>query len=200
MNGQNKIVGIVGRKGSGKSVLLRELTSCRARVVIFDLLAEHLSPNVFTDFDDFAAYLDRHLKGPMHCSYRPIDDEPEAVLDDVCDEVYRAGGLCFALEEAARFCGPGHMPSGLDRIIRLGRHRAIDTVWITQRISEVSRTLTAMTDVFLFVGASTEPRDLTAISDRCGQDVALKVQGLGLHGRLFYDVLRGRVAATPSRV
>lgn len=66
------------------------------------------------------------------------------------------------IEEAARFCGPGHMPDALDRVIRLGRHRRLDVLWVTQRLSEVSRTLTAMTDVFVIVGAVTEPRDLCA--------------------------------------
>lgn len=200
MNGQNRIVGVIGRKGSGKSTTARELVSCRDRVVIFDLLAEYNSPNVFTDFDEFSDYLDRHSRSRMHCAYRPIDDQPEDVFEDVCDAVYDAGGLCFVIEEAGRFCGPGHMPNGMDRIIRLGRHRATDTVWCTQRVSEVSRTLTAMTDIFVFVGASTEPRDLNAIAERCGQDVALKVQKLGLHGRLIYDVLKGRITASASRV
>jgi hypothetical protein len=200
VNGQNRIVGVIGRKGSGKSTTSRELISCRDRVVIFDLLCEYASPNVFTDYDEFLGYLDRHPRSRMHCAYRPIDERPEDVFEDVCNAVYDAGALCFVVEEAARFCGPGHLPSGFDRVIRLGRHRAIDTVWITQRASEVSRTLTAMTDVFLFIGASTEPRDLNAIAERCGQDVALKVQGLGLHGRLIYDVLKGKMAATASRV
>ncbi len=190
---QNRIVGIVGRKGSGKSTALRELTDCRDRVVLFDLLAEHESPNVLTNVEDYSDYLALHSSGPMHCSYRPVYEQPEDVLETICELVYDTGNLCFALEEAARFCGPGYMPDGLDRVIRLGRHRQVDTIWVAQRLSEVSRTLTAMTDVFVIVGSITEPRDLNALADRCGQGVAEKSQGLGLHGRLVYDVLQAKV-------
>ena len=187
---QNRIVGLVGRKGAGKSTALRELTCCRERVVIFDVLGEHSSPNVFSDLNDFSEYLSSHSRGPMHCAYRPVSESPEDAFEFVCDEIYDAGNMCFAIEEAARFCGPGHMPDALDRVIRLGRHRRLDVVWVTQRLSEVSRTLTAMTDVFVIVGAMTEPRDLNTLADRCGESVAAKVQKLGLHGRLVYDALR----------
>lgn len=193
---QNRIVGLVGRKGAGKSRALRELTCSRERVVIFDLLAEHESPNVFTDPDDFSDFLG--LVGPQrnfHCAYRPVYEPPEEALEFVCDEIYETGNLCFALEEAARFCGPGHIPDFLDRVVRLGRHRRIDLVWVTQRLSEVSRTMTAMTDVFVIVGAMTEPRDLNALVDRCGQDVTERVQRLGLHHRLAYDVLKAEILA-----
>ena len=190
---QNIIVGIVGRKGSGKSTVLAELIRHKRRVVILDVCAEHRSPNIFTELDEFAEYLRRHEQGPLHCAYRPIEESPEEALEFVCDEIYNAGNLCFCLEEAARFTSPGSMPQALDLVIRLGRHRGIDTIWTAQRVSEISRTLSAMTDVWVLVGACTEPRDLDCLEDRCGKAVCLKVQKLGLHGRLIYKALNAQM-------
>ena len=58
-------------------------------------------------------------------------------------------------------------------------------------MAEVSRTLTAMTDVFILF-ATTEPRDLDAILDRCGDQLAEKVSRLGLHDCIGWDVITRR--------
>jgi len=153
---QNKIVGIVGRKGSGKSTALRELTCCRPRVVIFDTQAEHPSPNTFYSLDRCLEYLDAHTRDPFfHCALRPRGKEEE-VLNGLADEVYRVGGICFAVEETPWFSTPVSQPEGLDLISRMGRHRRVDLVWTAQRMVEVSRRLTSATDVFVLF-AMTEP-------------------------------------------
>jgi hypothetical protein len=95
-------------------------------------------------------------------------------------------------------CQPNWVPPGFDHIIRLGRHRRIDVVWTGQRAAEIARRLTAATDVFVLF-AQTEARDLEALADRCGVEVAAQVSRLGLHDRLVWDVLnrvvrRGKLA------
>jgi hypothetical protein len=188
---QNRIVGIVGRKGSGKSTAMREITCSQERVVIFDAMAEHRSPNVFYSVESCLAYLARHARDLFfHCALRPRSQEEES-LNRLAREVFRLGSICFAVEEVPWFSTPASQPEGLDLIARMGRHRQIDMVWTAQRIAEVSKRLTAATDVFVLF-ASTEPRDLNALSERCGPEVAGKVQHLGLHGRLVYNVLAHR--------
>ena len=83
------------------------------------------------------------------------------------------------------------------RMVRTGRHRYIDLLWTAQRASEVSRTLTSSTDLWVFY-SQTEPHDLDAIAERCGRDVAEQVAGLGLHDSFTWDTIeRGIIPDSP---
>ena len=96
--------------------------------------------------------------------------------------------MLFVVEEAPLVCRASYLPATFGKIVRTGRHRSIDLLWTAQRVSEVSRTLTSATDVWMFY-SQTEPRDLDAIADRCGREVADKVAGLGLHDSFCWDVI-----------
>jgi hypothetical protein len=91
----------------------------------------------------------------------------------------------------------GYMPPLLGKLIRTGRHREIDVVWTAQRAAEVPKTLTALTDVWILF-SQTEPRDLAALADRCGGDVAERVAGLGLHDYFIWDAVEhGEIEDSP---
>lgn len=191
---QNKIVGLAGRKGSGKSTALPEIVACRSRVCILDVMCEHYSPNIFYDVGECLDYLARHANDrAFHCALRPQGSEEEA-LNALAQTVFDIGDMCFAVEEVPWFSTANSQPEGLDLLTRMGRHRRVDLVWTAQRLAEVSRRLTSATDVFVLF-AMTEPRDLDALSDRCGIEIASKVQQLGLHGSLVYDVLRAKAVS-----
>ena len=81
--------------------------------------------------------------------------------------------------------------------MRLGRHRAVDILWTSQRAGEVARRLTAQTDVFI-IFRHTEPRDLDAIADRCGREVSDRVSRLGLHEYLTWNVETGEIEGMNS--
>jgi hypothetical protein len=114
-----------------------------------------------------------------------------AVVDTVCDAVFDIGNLSLALEEIPHYCTAGSMPEGLDVLARMGRHRQVDLVYTGQRFAELPRRLTATTDFFVLFGQR-EPRDLEALAERVGRDLAERVAGLPLHGRLVYDVVAGQ--------
>src|SRR5215469_18422441 len=101
------------------------------------------------------------------------------------------GELLLAVEEIPLLCSASYIPPELGRLVRLGRHRRVSLLWTAQRAAEVSRTLTAMTDVFVLFSC-TEPRDLDAIRERCGAEIAEKVSRLGLHDCLIWDVIGRR--------
>ncbi|MGH9417864.1 MAG: hypothetical protein ACRD01_14680 [Terriglobales bacterium] len=168
-------------------------------MVIFDVLGEHPSPNVFSDLDACLDYLEVMARErTFHCSYRPLAGDLTGDLNGLAEVIFsRVGGCLLALEEVPWYSSASAQPEGLDVLTRMGRHRRVDLVWTAQRLAEVSRRLTAATDVFVFFGMR-EPRDLAAMEDRCGRDVALRVQQLGQHERLIFDVLKGK-AVTPGR-
>ncbi len=194
---QNKIVGIVGRKGSGKSTMFRRVMERCPRLFVFDSMGEHRwIPNRFDDFGDvleFLACVEAEGEPTFAGSYVPQAD----LVEDFCDlshEVYSMGNLIFGVEEVSMLCGPSFLPLEFDRIVRLGRHRRVNVVWTAQRMAEVARRLTAATDVFVLF-AHTEPRDLDAVADRCGRDAAEQVAELPLHGAIVFDAISRSVCS-----
>ena len=105
--------------------------------------------------------------------------------------------MVFVVEEAPLVCKAGYMPPAFGKLVRTGRHRHLDLLWTAQRASEVSRTLTSATDIWVFY-SQTEPRDLDAIAERCGREVAHQVAGLGLHDSFVWDVIaRKEIPSSP---
>ena len=119
------------------------------------------------------------------------EDDIEGNFVVLAQWVYEQGEMLFAIEEIPLLCRAGFLPPELGRLVRLGRHHDVSLLWTAQRAAEVSRTLTAMTDVFVLF-SNTEPRDLDAIADRCGSEVANKVSRLPLHGCVVWDVIGRR--------
>lgn len=185
---QNRIVGIVGRKGSGKSSMARRVLERCPRILVFDQMGEHdWIPNTLEreELDDFLEF----ANSEQYCAGRIVPEANVAEeFEQLCDSVYDEGNILFGIEEVPMLVSAGHLPEPFARIVRLGRHRKISLLWTAQRPAEVSRTLTAMTDVFILF-STTEPRDLDAIASRCGSDIANKVAALSLHGFLVYDVI-----------
>jgi hypothetical protein len=199
---QNRIVGLVGRKGSGKSTRVATLLKYVPRIFVWDPMGDHsdLLPDVFEGIDmELEEYFEqaRRVK-TFACGYVPEGD-PEKEFNEVCELVYIHGRMLFVIEEVPLVCKAGYVPSMFGRIVRTGRHKGIDVLWTAQRAAEVSRTLTAMTDVWVFF-SQTEPRDLDAIAERCGREVADKVAGLGLHDSFVWDVIERKIIQDSPRL
>jgi hypothetical protein len=187
---QNKIIACAGRKGSGKSTMAREILQQCPRLFCYDTMGEHRwIPDTFEDLDKAMIYL---MESYNHESfmgrYVAESDDEEADFSEVCAVVYDQGNMMFAIEEVVMLgCSAGYAPPKFKRLMRLGRHRNVDMLYTTQRMGECPRALTAATDVFVLF-AHTEPRDLEAIGERCGQDISRKVASFQGHQFLIYDV------------
>jgi hypothetical protein len=188
---QNRIVGIVGRKGTGKSYRVRELLRYCPRFVVFDVMGEHAHQDGKNRCES-PAELTGLLKWTREQETFAGVYVPEGELDEEIEEVsrlvYARGNLCFVCEEVPLYTQAGYMPPLFGKLIRTGRHQKIDIAWTAQRAAEVPKTLTALTDMWILF-SQTEPRDLTALADRCGRDVTERVAGLGLHEYFIWDAV-----------
>jgi len=197
---QNRIVGLIGRKGSGKSSHLSGLLRYCPRFVVFDVMGEHAPSNEKNRFEkpaELARFLKwSHGQDTFAGVYVPAAD-PEEDIEEVSRLVYACGHLCFACEEVPLYTQAGYMPPLFGKLIRTGRHQQIDICWTAQRAAEVPKTLTALTDVWVLF-SQTEPRDLSALADRCGREVADRVERLGLHDYFIWDAVdREEIADSP---
>jgi hypothetical protein len=194
MDGTNKIIGVVGRKGSGKSTIFRRIVERSPRLFIFDSTGEHSwIPNAFHSLDRVSQFLGwASMQDRFAGSFIPEDDV-EGSFDRIAFWIYQEGGMTLGVEEIPFLCEPNHVPDALDRIVRLGRHREVNMVYTGQRMAEIARRITAATDVFLLF-QHTEPRDIEAIADRCGAEVAQQVMELPMHGYLLWDAIARKVS------
>lgn len=190
---QNKIIGVAGRKGSGKSTIARKILESSPRLFMFDTMGEHAwIPERFENLEQAVMFL---MESPYRETFMgslvPSGDDFDSEFAETCVEVYDAGNMMFGVEEIPMLSTAGFVPKKFNKIVRLGRHRNLSVLYTAQRLSECPRALTSATDIFVLFCHS-EPRDLDAISDRCGGEIARKVQELGDHGFLIWDVLERR--------
>jgi hypothetical protein len=188
---QNKFIGVCGRKGTGKSVTARRILQRQDRVFVADQMFEHSwvpQHNTFDDLDEVEEFFEWAAVQRYCCaSYIPKGDLKED-MEELCQIVYEHGNVVFGIEEVASLCGANFLPPALSRITRLGRHQSLSVVYTTQRAGEISRALTAATDIFVLFHCA-EPRDLACIAERCGNQIAEKVARLPLHDYVVFDVV-----------
>jgi hypothetical protein len=171
---------------------------------VFDPMEDHrgLMPDHFEGIEDFDRMWEYFGEASglktFAASYTP-GDAPETEFEELCKLVYEFGSVLLVVEEVPIVVKANYLPPTFGRIVRTGRHREIDILWTAQRVSEVSRTLTASTDFWIFF-SQTEPRDLDAIAERCGRDTADKVAGLGLHEFFVWDAVTREVLKDSTRL
>jgi len=192
VDGRNIIVGIAGRRGSGKSTIARKILERCERLLIYDAMGEHgWIPNLLESFEDLERFFGWvSLREKFAGRYVPHGDLV-GEFSEFAWLVYEQGDLMLGVEEIPMLCSPGALPPDLDRLVRLGRHKGVSIVYTAQRLTEVARRLTAATDVFVMF-SNTEPRDLAGLSERCGTAVARRVAALSRHGYLIWDAAENR--------
>ena len=199
---QNRIVGIIGRKGSGKSTKLRELLRHCARWVSFDPMSDHAAlagGNVFETIPALARFLRWSREQSAFAGVYVPQGDPAEEIEEAASLVYARGNLCFVCEEVPLYTQACYIPPLFCRLIRTGRHRHVDVGWTAQRAAEVPKTLTSLTDVWVLF-SQTEPKDLAALAERCGRDVADRVAALGPHDFLLWDAVGRRYLADSPRL
>ena len=198
---QNRIVGVVGRKGSGKSTYVHKLLQYCPRLIVFDVMDEHAphGDNSFQKPAELTQFLKWSREQSTFAGFYVPDDDLEEEIEEISRLVYARGHLCFVCEEVPLYTQAGYMPPLFGKLIRTGRHQKIDVCWTAQRAAEAPKTLTALTDVWVLF-SQTEPRDLTALADRCGRDVADRVAGLGLHDHFVWDAVSHEEIADSPRL
>ena len=196
---QNRIVGVVGRKGSGKSTRVHDLLRYCPRFVVFDVMGEHAGQegNRLESLASLAHFLKWSREQQTFAGTYVPSGELDEEIEEVSRLVYARGDLCFVCEEVPLYTQAGYMPPLFGKLIRTGRHQQIDIVWTAQRAAEVPRTVTSLTDLWVLF-SQTEPRDLSALADRCGREVADRIAGLGLHDYFLWDaVTHGELEDSP---
>lgn len=170
----NTILAIFGRKGSGKTELTRKIIREYPRVFAFDSLAEY--DKGFRVCEGRQACMDAMLDVKDQSRYRLalrcIELEDNLALMDLAYEFPRS---LIVVEETSLYARPTFLPNEIAKLVRYGRHREINQIYIARRPSEVHRDLTAQADLIITF-EQREPRDVKYLRDVASGDGAERVE------------------------
>lgn len=155
----NNIIGVLGKKGSGKTEFVKSSLEHIKRYIVIDPLYEY--PGViFEDWAELAIFLNEVQDVDFKIIYRPIDKEDNENFFRIVNEV---NNYTLIVEEVDFWCDSHWIHPELDTICRYGRHFKRSLIWISRNPYEINRFLTRQSDL-LVTFKQTEPRDLDYFS------------------------------------
>lgn len=182
---RHEISVVLGRRGSGKSVLARHLVADCPRLLVWNTLGEkgHNSlGEVYRDkqdlFNAIQAFQDD--AGRVSCQFVAdirADDpaENQKTFEWFLLLARRVGeyseGVTILVDEVDMYCSPHSVPMGLDWLCRYGRHAGVSMVCCSRRPAEMPRILTSQAS-HLYVFRTSEPTDVAHIRAATGGDVS----------------------------
>lgn len=210
---KNTLATFLGKKGSGKTTLVKECLREHSRVLAFDINGEYRPEDglaVVWGFEECLEAMERIEPGETFAySLRCVDDEEHDAVEDYLDLMrvaFELPGTLLVLEECNNYCSSATLPWELARLVRQGRHREIDQYYVARRPSELHRDLTANSD-FVVTFRQEEPRDVLYLRERMGPELAERARTLAdyqiiVHGDLDVAptaVLKRMIATTEAR-
>ncbi len=174
---EKKIILVFGKRGSGKSYLVKKLVQKEQRLLINDTMSEYSQGVIFEaeDLDRFLIFWGEHYRRPYRLIYRPL--KPKEEIEQLAELVYAIGNITFVCEEIDLACTPYEISDSLAYVIQRGRHKNITLIGITQRPYGIHRLLTSQAkEIYIF--STNEPRDREYLRTLLGQEIEAKLDSL----------------------
>lgn len=185
MNKLEKIITLIfGKRGSGKTLLARNMIRDRRRLLIYDTIGEYTDGVIIEDLPALKEFWGKVYRGNFRIIYQPVD--PESDFDDICRLVYECEDLTFLIEELDRYSKPLTLSLPFKEIIQRGRHHNIELIGITQRPHGVDKLLTSQAKQ-MYIFNTTEPRDVDYFKDTIGYPVVVKIAALNEYEYVKYQ-------------
>lgn len=157
---ENTIVCVFGRKGEGKTTLVREMLTDFDRITVADTVGQYGPGDGcmirYSREECVTALVALSGQRRFRLSCRCVDPEDMLAVLHVSYEVPEA---LVIVEETSLYCSPAHLPNEIARLVRYGRHRSISQFYVSQRPAGVHRDLTSQADLIVSF-RQREPRDL----------------------------------------
>ncbi len=180
------VVLILGRTGSGKTTLAKEIMQQFPRRITLDPLEEYNSGVIVRDFTRLYEYLTRPgfdaERDPFVLTFRARSTVDREFLFKFVKEM---NDILLTVEEAEIYLDPRSLNEDFSDLINYGRHREISLLAIARRVPEISIEFRAQITEFITF-RQFEPRDLDLL-ERYGFNRE-EVKNLEEHK---YAVLRG---------
>lgn len=170
----------MGRKGYGKSTLTSHLCKDYERVIVIDTLNEYKNL-VEVNIGDLNYFMKNEK---FRIKIVPSNaDHFDNIILELCDyENY-----LLVVDEVGFWQDSAGIPESFLNLVRFGRHKKIDMLFVSRRPSEFNRMVTSQGDEF-YLFNTREPRDLEYLSKYVSDSVAEKVKDLEPFTFLVYKI------------
>lgn len=147
---QNKIIAVFGRKGSGKTTLVKYLVrSCR-RLILIDPLAEYENGTIVYTREDLYYQATRYKE--FRIIFRPMnydDDENYTDVDYAADLALALKNATLVIDEVDKYCNSWYMSKQLNYCIQYGRHFGVYVIITSRQANRVRNDITAQADYII---------------------------------------------------
>lgn len=185
---------VFGRRGSGKTTLIRRLIPVQKKpVMVIDVLGNYTEdPWVITySVEEGLNELQKYVRDPeAHLGIVVVaDSNVSRATDYVCSALWKIEGGTLVLDEVDSISVPD--APCFNEAIRYGRNHGIDVITGCRRPAELSKNITAGADV-AFVFNTHEPRDLMYYDDFLGEELSAQLPRLPPHHGVYKDFRDGK--------
>lgn len=171
----NEIVVILGRKGSGKTYLAKQIIRTKPRALIFDPVCQFSDVGVIIN-DPLALiqYLKARGAGPFRAVYQPITGPLETDITatefrNICEIVWCLNDVWFLVDEIDTYAKANYCPPFFNNLVQRGRHKQISVMVTTRRHTETTRHITAQADTIITFRQH-EPADIKYLGTFFGSE------------------------------
>ena len=159
----NAIITVVGKKGSGKTFLTREILKDWNRVLVVDPMGEYrrnfeTPQGLASSCRSIVSAFD---KREFRISAQGLDPGDSMRLLSLAWEIR---DFVLVVEEAGLLCSPFEFPEAISQVVLRGRHRGISQIYTAQRASTIHRNITSQSDLIVTFRQH-EPRDISYLKN-----------------------------------
>lgn len=196
-------VTIVGKTGSGKSVLVRKLSEQFKKVIFVDPKCENAQHFPYatkcTTVKEVFEKVDESLenKEDFFILYQPLDLSEE-VFNNFCGEVFLRGNMTIFMDEVSFVCFP-QATINHQRIIRMGRSKGIGIHHLTQRPKFVDNFILSEAEHF-FIFRLQLVDDRKKIEGIIGEDLDEHMERMDKFEFLYYNAETGVKHFEPVKI
>lgn len=187
---QLEVVGVFGPVASGKTHLVKQWLKDLNRFVAFDVTGEFSEGKDVEQIWASPSALHKRLQSNPY--YFRIAYQPSGDIDEDFYWVYRAmwqvqTARYLAVDEFHLIAPVHNSNPDLQIILRFARHAQLGVIGVSQRLADVSKLFTSSCRMIVLFWTQ-EARDLEAIRERWGDEVAKAVRNL--RPLIFNDVTK----------
>lgn len=191
---QNRIVLVVGFRGSGKSTVASSILKPNDGIFVFDVHGDEVYrfiPNTARSIEELEDYSRwrREARPETRVAIRFIPDarnDPFETLNDFLAEVWNWRNVWVCIEEVSESCkgvSAQGMPPELRRLISQGRHKGLNQIFCGIRLPEIPTPIRDGANIqIVFFSRDTQTRDL--IAQRLGREALEEFESLEQHDAL----------------
>jgi DNA helicase HerA-like ATPase len=183
------IVIVIGRKGSGKSYLIKHLFLPQFNSYVIDDHVMERTRNEYADFGYRARYLAEIVSKPR-VNYD--DSSFEKIWNALKAHANRWGDTLFVIDEAHIHFAKKSLPTAQKEVLHENRHYGTGIILASQRIYDINPIAYKQAD-YIILFYTREPREIEFIRKYISSEVAETVKTLKQYYFVLFDVNNQRV-------